>query len=201
MDIVQSFIPRFKGRLRWISEKDNGIYDAMNKGIRLAHGELVGILNSDDWYEPRTIERVRKTSREHGEAVYYGILRVMEDDKEYMLTAVNPQFLHQEVVGHPAFFVSRRLYEKHGNYSSEYTLASDYELMMRLLARQVPFVQIPEVLTNFTRGGKSTASVVKVLEEYARVRHAYGYLTKTAMWIQIMKHRVSYKIQDWTKGI
>ena len=190
MEIVRRYEPRFKGRMRWISEKDAGIYDAMNKGIRLASGTIIGIINCDDWYELDAIELVVKSYVQHGDAVNYGILRVIENGKEAMLRAVNSQFLHRDVVGHPAYFVARSFYDKHGVFRLDYKYAADFELMMRLLHRNVPFVQINRVLANFTQGGESFKHGLQNLEEYFRIRFEYGYLTRSGMILRICKHRI-----------
>ncbi|MBI2619513.1 MAG: glycosyltransferase [Ignavibacteriales bacterium] len=192
LDIVRRYQPRFKGRMRIHSERDLGIYDAMNKGIRLSRGAIIGIINSDDWYEPDAVRLVVDSYRKHGDAVFYGILRVMEEGKEVMLRAVNPQFLYRDVLGHPAYLVAKSIYDTWGAFRLDYRYASDYELMMRLIHCHAPFVQIDAVLANFSQGGESGQYGLKTLEEYLRVRYEYGYLTKRRMLVQISKYRTLF---------
>jgi glycosyltransferase involved in cell wall biosynthesis len=191
MEIVRSYEPTFQGRLRWISEKDGGIYDAMNKGINLAKGSVIGILNSDDWYESSTAEVIASNYKEHGDAVYYGILRMMENGNEVMLKIVHHQYLCREVVGHPAYFVAQSIYRKYGLYRLDYRIAADYEMMMRLLRDRVLFVPIYSLLSNFSSGGESTINEKKTIEEYLRIRCEYGYISKPYLNFRLFRMKIS----------
>lgn len=195
IDIIKQYEPKFNGRMRWLSEKDGGIYDAMNKGVRLAKGTILGIINSDDWYEADAIQRVVNSYRKHGDAVYYGILRVMEDGKEAMLRLVNWQFMYREVVGHPAYFITKNIYNEHGLFRLDYKYAADYEFMMRLVHHKVPFVQINSILANFAQGGKSATHGVASYDEYLRIRHEYGYLTRKAMLLRIVRNKIGSMLE------
>jgi glycosyltransferase involved in cell wall biosynthesis len=191
LEIVKRYEPKFKGRMLWISEKDNGIYDAMNKGICLAKGTIIGIINSDDWYELNTIELVVNAYRTHGDAIYYGILRVLEDGKEVMLKVNNYQFLYRDVVGHPAYFVAKNVYQKHGLFRLDYKIAADFELLMRFIHHHVPFVQIDEIFANFNYGGESSIHESKTIEEYLKIRCEYGYLTRKALRFRLLRMKIS----------
>lgn len=188
--IIKQYEPKFKGRLHWISEQDAGIYDAMNKGIRLATGKIIGIINSDDWYELDAIERIVKSYKENGDGVYYGILRVMENGKEVMLKSINYRFLYRDMVGHPAYFVANKIYQSHGLFSLDYKIASDYELMMRFIQRSVRFVQINFILANFNYGGASSIYDIETFIEYEKIRYIYGYITKRKMEYLIFRLRL-----------
>jgi glycosyltransferase involved in cell wall biosynthesis len=201
LEIVKRYEPRFKGRLRWVSEKDRGIYDAMNKGIALAQGRIIGLVNSDDWYEPEAVELVARSYREHGDAVYYGILRVMEDGKEVMLIARNHQFLHRDVVAHPAYFVAKNIYDEHGLFRLEFKYAADFELMMRLMSRHVQFVQIDAIMANFSSGGATTVNELRSAEEYLRIRCEYGLMTRKSMLFRIARYRISSVLERINRGI
>lgn len=189
--IAKEYESKFRGRMRLVSEKDKGIYDAMNKGIGMARGTIVGLINSDDWYEPDAIETIATAYQGHGDAVYYGILRVVENGKEVMLKLNNYQFLHREVVGHPAYFLAKTIYQEHGLYSLDYEIAADFELMMRLIRRKVPFIQIDKVLANFSQGGQSTSRLSKSIEEYLRIRCRYGYITQSELRIRLIRLKIS----------
>ncbi len=87
LDIVKNYEDAFNGRLKYISEKDNGIYDAMNKGIGMAKGELIGLINSDDYYELDALENIKKEyekleDEKKKHLVMYGFMRTVNDDKE-----------------------------------------------------------------------------------------------------------------------
>lgn len=187
LDIVRSYEKKFKGRLVWKSEKDAGIYDAMNKGIDRANGDIIGILNSDDWYEPTAIEEVVRSYAGRGEGVHYGILRVHNAGEVELLKAVTPGFLFQDVVGHPAYFVSKATYLEHGVFDVHYRLAADYELMLRFHRSGVPFFLIEDVLANYRQGGASSVGGSENLREYYRILHRYGYLTNRQLRIRLAK--------------
>jgi glycosyltransferase involved in cell wall biosynthesis len=198
LDILRESEARSQGRLRWISGKDAGIYDAMNKGIGLADGSIVGIINSDDWYEPETVQRVVDSYRMHGEGVHYGILRVLDHGQEVMLRLVHWRSLHRDVVGHPAFFVTRDVYQRHGVFDLGFKIAADYELMLRFIDKGVPFHQVDHVLANFSQGGESTTRVSVAVTEWAVIRNKYGYLSRSQMYAQIVRRRLSCFLQRWS---
>jgi glycosyltransferase involved in cell wall biosynthesis len=198
LDIVRESEARSQGRLRWISGRDAGIYDAMNKGVALAKGSIVGIINSDDWYEPDAVQRVVESCMVHGTGVHYGILRVLDRDQEVMLRLVHWRYLHRDVVGHPAFFVTRDVYLRHGVFDLNFRIAADYELMMRFIDKRVPFHQVNHVLANFSQGGESTKGVSVAVTEWAVIRNKYGHLSRPQMYAQIVRRRVSCFLQRWS---
>ena len=136
IDIVNSYKTFFKqGQLQIISEPDRGIYDAMNKGIALSHGELVGIINSDDWYEKDCFETVWKEylKSKEKDVVIYGAVREFCDNIEERTVIYSHNFLKDRMIAHPACFISKSVYEKIGNYDCKYSLGADYDWMLRAL--------------------------------------------------------------------
>ena len=122
VQIIQQYEPLFQGKLKWISEKDQGIYDAMNKGIEHSSGELIGILNSDDYYESDALEKIANAYYGNQYAVLYGMVRTIRDGKEVMVYLKNHEFLERDMIAHPACFVTKKLYDRFGKYSLEYPL-------------------------------------------------------------------------------
>ena len=143
MDIVRRYEPLFKGRMRWVSEKDNGIYDAMNKGIRIAQGDVVGIINSDDYFTSSTVleEMVKEFDDESLDAVYGDIhfIRDGEPDKcvrYYSSMRFHPRWLRFGFMpAHPSFYARRGVFEQAGLYKTDYPIGSDYEMMVRLFRK------------------------------------------------------------------
>jgi len=161
VDIVRGLTPN----ARIVSEPDNGIYDAMNKGIKLATGEVIGILNSDDFYAgPQVIEKVVTLFEESGAgALFADLVYVRPDDLEHTVryysgAGFTPEkFAWGWMPPHPTFFVRRELYERYGTFNTEYSIAADYELTARFLARyEVKYVYLPEVIVRMRTGGLST---------------------------------------------
>lgn len=141
VDIIKQYEVKFKGRMRWISEKDKGIYDAMNKGIQRAKGDIVGILNSDDFYSSdRILEEVAASFKTDHEidAVYGDVHFIHQDQPEkcaryYSSAYFRPWLLRFGFMpAHPSFYVKREVYQRYGLYSLDYNIASDYDMMVRL---------------------------------------------------------------------
>ena len=151
-----------------LSEPDHGIYDAMNKGIKLAHGDIVGILNSDDFYaSPQVIEKVTALFQQSGaDALFADLVYVRPDNLEkvvryYSGAGFTPDmFAWGWMPPHPTFFVRRELYEQYGLFRTDYKIAADYELTARFLSHQkVRYVYLPEVIVRMRTGGISTRSL------------------------------------------
>ncbi len=151
-----------------ISERDRGIYDAMNKGIARASGDVVGILNADDFYpHAHVLERVaREFEAPRVEATIGDICFVSPTDLKRKVRYYSAQrwsparFVRGFMPPHPAFFTWKRNYERFGNYKLGYKIASDYELLVRFLAvHELPYQYIPEALVHMRAGGVSNESL------------------------------------------
>lgn len=139
-EIIREYEPLFAGRMRWVSEKDNGLYDAMNKGIRMATGDVVGILNSDDFFtSPDVLERVFEAFRDEPtlDAVYGDIHFVNPDNLDscvryYSSRVFRPWLMRLGFMpAHPSFYVRREVYVRYGLYKTHYKVCADYEWMLR----------------------------------------------------------------------
>lgn len=162
----------------WVSEKDAGIYDAMNKGIAQATGELIGIINSDDWYAPGALKTVYDQHLKNPNTVIHGDMMLVSENgvDVYSLPAPDHPSVQGEfkkmTVNHPATFVPRHLYEKYGTFDLSYRLSADYELIIRLLSKGVLFVPLHQVTSYFRLGGQSGG--VKTYEENFAIQRKYG---------------------------
>lgn len=175
-----------------ISEKDKGIYDAMNKGISHAGGELIGIVNSDDWYENDTIEQVVKHYTGNAYEVIYGMQKTYLNGKEKATFIYHHDFLPQQMITHPTCFVTKDIYKKFGVFDLKYKSAADYDFMLRLFkTKQVTFTPIMRVISNFQLGGMSSSQTG--VQENLKVRYSYGYLSKK----QLIFGTVKSKIYQW----
>lgn len=155
-------------QVKWISEADNGIYDAMNKGINMATGDVIGILNSDDFYtNPMVIKTVVTVfETKDCDAVYGDLVYVNAKDKHKVVRTWNAgeyeasKFRFGWMPPHPAFFVKRHVYEEHGLYDTSLRTSADYELMLRFLYRhKIPVAYLPQCLVCMRTGGHSNASI------------------------------------------
>jgi len=150
---------------KFISEPDKGLYDAMNKGIKLATGDIVGILNSDDFYiDSEVIEKVVKEFEStQVDSVYADLVYVKPDNLDkvvryYDSSHFNPdKFSYGWMPAHPTFFVKRWVYEKYGLFKTDYKIAADFEILARFLyTNHISYSYLNKVLIKMRVGGVST---------------------------------------------
>jgi glycosyltransferase involved in cell wall biosynthesis len=187
LTIVRKYMEKYPF-IKLISEKDDGIYDAMNKGIKLAKGKLIGIINSDDWYEANAFEKMSEAFIENGSGVYYGIMRNILNEKEFYLERVNQEFLAQKMIQHPSTFVSADIYRDYGLFDLNYKISSDLELFIRYSINNVKFYHLDNIIANFRLGGAS--STPKAGMESILIRKNYGLITVKQYYFKLFKFKV-----------
>lgn len=156
----------------WISESDRGISDAFNKGIKKAHGEIIGLLNAGDWYEPDAVKYVVEAfASEKRVGVVCGKLQYWKGSrKEYLCESV-PKLLDREMtVTHPTCFVRTDLYQRAGYFSEEYKYAMDYELLLRLKKSGASFLALGRIISNMQHCGISEENWEAALKETHQAR-------------------------------
>jgi glycosyltransferase involved in cell wall biosynthesis len=171
-DRTLSIIERYENQLAyWRSEPDHGVSDAFNKGIALASGSIIALLNSDDWYEPDAVAQSVQNILSNEIDVSHGNLQQWKDDKpDYLLTG-NHALLHRFVsVQHPTVFVKSSVYIEHGLYLLDYRCAMDYEWLLRVKLRSARFSYLDSTLTNMQKGGLSDKYWVLSFKEIARAK-------------------------------
>ncbi|MEM2555008.1 MAG: glycosyltransferase family 2 protein [Nitrososphaerota archaeon] len=163
-DRTLEIVDKYKDKIsKIVSEKDKGIYDGMNKGIKLATGEIVGILNSDDLYfDEFVIENVMKIFRENKIDCLWGDLVYFKDDPNKFIRVwrggnYKPGiFKTGWVPPHPTFFVKKEIYEKYGYFRLDFPVAADYELMLRFLEKyRIKGYYLPKFLVKMRAGGNA----------------------------------------------
>jgi len=191
LTIIEEYMPKFQGRMTCVSEPDKGIYDAMNKGIARCHGDLIGINNSDDWYEPETLEQIAASYRGNKYEVVYGMQRTIRDGKECEILFYHHDFLAEKMITHPTCFVTRQTYKDFGVFDSEnYRSSADCELMLRYyLSGKVTFTPVYHILSNFTLGGMSSSNLGVI--ETAKLKRSLGLMSKKKYWITLIKAKLS----------
>jgi glycosyltransferase involved in cell wall biosynthesis len=157
----------------FVSEKDNGIYDAMNKGIKVATGEIIGILNSDDFYSNNEVlSKVANIFEETDCDCLYGDLVYVDkgDARNIVRYWKSGKFSKKKLrmgwmLPHPTFFVKKEIYEKYGLYNIKLKTAADYEMILRLLHNDSIKVEyLPEILIKMRIGGESNSSFINRLK-------------------------------------
>ena len=172
VSIIKEYEPKFKGRMKWISEPDNGLYDAMNKGILISSGEIIGILNSDDvYYDNNVIKDVVVQLKKCDTDTLYGNIEfVKQDDTDTVVRKwVSSPFLAGSFrkgwhPPHPSFFVKKILYEQYGMFDTSYDVSADFELMLRLLEKnKVSTIYYNRLIVKMRMGGESTGSLKNII--------------------------------------
>ncbi|MBQ6064393.1 MAG: glycosyltransferase [Prevotella sp.] len=166
IDIIKSYENKFKGRLHWVSEKDKGIYDAMNKGIRLSMGDIIGILNSDDFFTSNdVIERMVSQFTDDVDAIYGDVHFVKEANlnksvRYYSGSIFKPWLVKFGFVPpHPSFYARREVFDKYGLYDDSYKISADFEMITRLCCRHhVKMKYLHLDFVSMRIGGASTRS-------------------------------------------
>ena len=156
-----------------VSERDEGMYDACNKGIRMASGEIVGILNSDDVLAHRDVIKnvVEAFARDGSDALYGDLKYVAPEDLGKTVRYWKSgrfrkrKFLYGWMPPHPTFYIRREVYKKYGGFNLQLKSAADYELMLRMLFRhQIRTSYLPEVMVLMRDGGMSNANLTNRLK-------------------------------------
>lgn len=197
-DLLKEYEIKFNGRMRWISERDRGMYDAINKGIKMASGDIVGILNADDVLATDdTLAHIEQAFGERGtgngeriECVYADIRFVREGEPVEALRKVKSvrycsaakwrpwMFRFAAMVPHPSFYVRRECFERLGGYSLDYRICADFELELRYLyLAKLKAAYLPECVVVMRMGGASTAgwrSNVEINREDLRALRSHG---------------------------
>ncbi len=192
VEIIREFEPRFGGRMRWVSERDAGMYDAINKGIRMATGDVVGILNADDFFEDeRVIATVAGAFQSDVDAVYADVRFVGKDAlkktlRYYSAKHWKPWMLRWGFMPpHPSVYIRRELFDQMGYYKTDYHIAADYELLIRYLWKAgIRLVYLPKCFVTMRMGGRSTKdwrSNLLLNREIVRGNRENGVYTNLAM--------------------
>lgn len=168
VEIIKKYEPLFNGRMKWISEKDKGIYDAMNKGLKMATGDYIGLINSDDYIaNDEIILNISNEILTTDSEVIYGNLEFIDPTKgNRVIRKWEDEEFNEKLIkkgwypAHPTLYVKKEIYEKIGLFSLDYKIAADYELMLRIFEIYRPRVSfINETFIKMRVGGVSTQGI------------------------------------------
>lgn len=189
LEIAKSYEAAFQGRMHIYSEKDEGIYYAMNKGIGLAKGEIVGIVNSDDYYEPGAVEHMVKNRNESPYQILYGFERILKDGQETAVVINHHTNLPNQMITHPTCFVTKKIYDDKGVFNTAYRYSADYEFMLRMYRdKQVEFTPVYEIISNYALGGASGTGEAYL--ETNKLLLDFGTITKKRYRFIVWKYRI-----------
>ena len=193
IEVIKRFEPLFNGRMRWMSEKDHGIYDAMNKGIAMATGDVIGILNSDDYYTSNdVIERMASAFNDPELDAVYGDIHFIRDGEPnkcvryYSSKHFHPKWLRFGMMpAHPSFYCRNAVYKKVGNYKTDYKIGADYDMMVRMFwVHHIKARHLQMDFVTMRTGGASTRDIhsrLALIKEDVRACRENGLYTNILM--------------------
>jgi glycosyltransferase involved in cell wall biosynthesis len=202
IDIIGSYSD---DRIKWISEPDKGIYDAMSKGKRMATGNVVGVLNSDDFYpDNQVLNRVAQAFTNETVDAVYGDLKYVDYQNVSRITRNwvsgiydRENFLRGWMPPHPTFFLRKAAFEKYGYYNPDFKSAGDYELMLRMLFKNnLKALYIPHVQVTMRAGGVSNSSIKNRIRANQEDRQAWKLNGIKPKWYTLFMKPLS-KLQQW----
>ena len=181
--MVERYRERYQGRLRFVSEPDKGLYDAMNKGIRMAQGDIVGILNSDDFYSSSNILStiVNQLQSTQADAVYGDVHYVHPENLRRNVRYYSSSIFRRGLMrmgfmpAHPSFYCRREVYQKYGLFDTTYRVAADFEQLLRLIfVNRISLSYIRKDFVTMRTGGTSNASMASrmaIMRDHKRALH------------------------------
>lgn len=189
-DGTQEIVASFGDRIsHFVSEPDKGLYDAMNKGLALATGELIGIINADDFYENKEVisKVVAKIQDSGADALFADLVYVNEENLDkvvrfYPGKGFTPaKMLSGNMPPHPTFFVRKSFYDQHGGFDTSYKICADFDVMVRYFHEaNGSYTYLPEVIVRMRTGGSSTQGLTSTLtinKEMLKACRKYGLKT------------------------
>lgn len=207
IDIIKAYEPRFDGRMRWVSEPDKGIYDAMNKGLKMATGDIVGILNSDDFYTSNDVlSIVAETLADKAiDAVYGDIHYVAESDLAQCVRYYSSakfsrrRMLSGYMPAHPSFYAKRCTYQLAGGFDISFKIGADFENLLRLIyVNKISTRYIAKDFVTMRMGGASSSGIAsywQIMKDHMRayrknrvcfnpIGYAWRYVEKLTEFIK-----------------
>lgn len=209
LSIIKEYECQFKEKIKWISEPDKGIYDAMNKGICMATGEIIGILNSDDFFTHNNILKLiaeEFQKNKEVDAVYGDVHFVNPDNLNKCVRNYSSKVFRRSLMrlgfmpAHPSFYMRRECFEKYGLYKTDYKIAADFEFLLRLIFKnRIRTKYLPINMITMRTGGASTSGFKShklIMKEHLRAfKENYIYTN-----VGLLSLRYFYKIGEIIKS-
>ena len=204
LDIVKEYAPRFGDRLKVVSEPDLGIYDAMNKGFQMATGDVIGILNSDDFYtSDDALQVVADTFANNDIDATYGDIHFVNDDdlskrvRYYSSSVFRRSFMRFGLMpAHPSFYCKKAVYDKYGAFDTSYKVAADFENLLRIIyVGNIRTKYIKKDFVTMRTGGASTAGLssrTQIMRDHLRALKTNGIYSN----VVLLSLRYIYKVYE-----
>lgn len=208
LEIIGEYESKFidkKIEFKWISEKDNGLYDAMNKGIKMATGSYIGILNSDDFYfDEFVVEKILKALENNLTDSLYGNLYYVEENNTNKIVRnwkskkyQNGLFEKGWQIAHPTFFVKKEVYDKYGLFNLDFRIAADYEIILRFIKKYKISTQfLDEYLIKMRLGGESNQNIKNIIKGNKEIYRAW-IINDLNISKTLFLKKIFYKIKEF----
>lgn len=210
VDIIRKYESQFNGHMHWISEKDKGLYDAMNKGISIATGDIIGILNSDDLFmDSDVLQDVANSFDEDTDAILGNLYFVKPNDVNSIVRTWRGSPYKSCRTGwhpaHPTFYVRREIYERYGLFDTSFDVSADFELMLRFIEKfHIRTKYMDRYMVKMRVGGESTGSLKNIIRGNRNIMRAfkknkisvsplYPIMRLFPKVINLMKNKFGYK--------
>lgn len=209
VSIIKEYDSLFQGKLKWVSEPDNGLYDAMNKGIRMATGDIVGIINSDDYFTSNyVLQEIATTFKQNKnlDAIYGDIHFVHPDNLQKCVRYYSSKIFKRSLMrlgfipAHPSFYIRRECFDKYGLYKTDYKIAADFEFLLRVIFKNnIRTKYLPMDMVTMRTGGTSTSGIkshIGIMKEHLRAFKENEIYTN----VGLLSLRYIYKIGEIIKS-
>lgn len=208
LKLIKAYEVLFEGRMHYISEPDKGIYDAMNKGIRMATGDIIGILNSDDFYTSEDVlQKMVEVFEENPtvDAVYGDVHFVNASDLNKSIRYYSSKIFRRSLMrfgfmpAHPTFYMRKSSIDKYGLYKMDYKICADFEYLLRVIfVNQITIKYIPKDMVTMRVGGASTSGLsshIQIMKEHLRAFRENGVYTNPLL----LSLRYFYKLTEYLR--
>lgn len=203
MQIVEEYSEKLREKgiiYHYISEPDEGIYDAMNKGIKMASGDLIGIINSDDWYEPNAAAMAAMQYVKKPYDIFYADLRIIGESRSFIKKSKKSKWITSRYWNHPTTFIPRRVYEQY-LYKND-NIHDDWDLILRIRkgVLNCRVCVVNEVLANFRRSGVSHEKGKRKALERAKIKYKIYRRNGYSRWYVVECYGMEIAkmvLQDW----
>lgn len=185
LDIIKSYEDKFNGRLKYISEKDKGIYDAMNKGIKLSSGDIIGLINADDILKDKDV--FNKVIDNIKDGVYSDVLMVDNSFKNPVRNFISGKYKKNGIFhpAHPSLYLKKKVYDEIGLYDIDYKIAADLDLMLRIINKGYELNYVKDYFVLMRAGGVSTNGLKGY---YKNFKESYKVLKKNNVKLPLFKN-------------
>jgi glycosyltransferase involved in cell wall biosynthesis len=194
----------------WISEKDEGISDAFNKGLNKATGDIIGLINADDYYNDNTVDLIIKNYNKDIDIYYGSIIKIDNSNNKIYLKSSKDALksidkCNMRFIYHPTFFITSKLYEKYKYFNNNYNLAMDYEFLSRIDFKKIKSCYIESYLTIMRIDGVSDIfnykAKLEVINAYKKRNRILFDLYIFKEYYQAVRSYIRYKLTNYRFGI